>query len=291
MVLADLVAAVLDRVVRRRRDRVAQAAVVRNVEDCRVEANMRKLSMLAAGSVAFLAGCGGGGGAVEPAASVPAVKPITFRAPVDAGVPVAQPESIDAVQKSGRTYRDDLLLLASRFPYHQVASKAFDLRPAERDYDGVQAMERVNSIQGPFAIIYQEPVDKTPIPVFEPQPYRRLSGIVIGEAVTALIEMGDGSTQLIHPGEKIPNSEWYVVSIDEEKAVLRRGGNKLPKQIVVRLESAPVGVGPNANNGGGNFGPGGPPGGFGGPNGPPGGFGGPGGPPGGFPGGGKGGSD
>ncbi len=258
-----------------------------------METNMKTLSMAIGclASVALLAGCGGGGGAVTPTSTVPAVKPITFKAPVDAGVPVAQPEGIDAIQANGRTYRDDLLLLAARTPYHQVASNAFNLRSAERDYDNVQAMERVNTTQGPFSIIYQAPEDKTPISVLEPQPYRRLSGIVIGEAVTALIEMGDGSTLLIHPGEKIPNSEWYVVSIDEEKAVLRRGGNKLPKQIVVRLESAPVGVGPNASQGGGNFGTGGPPGGFGGPGGPPGGFGGPGGPPGGFQGGGKGGSD
>lgn len=254
---------------------------------------MKKVSALTLGiaSLGLLAGCGGGSGTVTPSTTVPAVKPITFKAPVDAGVPVAQPEGIDAVQTSGRTYRDDLLLLGVRYPYHQVASNAFNLRPSERDYDGVQAMERLNTVQGQFSIIYQAPEDKTPIPIIEPQPYRRLSGIVIGEAVTALIEIGDGTTLLIRPGQKIPNTEWTVVSIDEEKAILRRGGNRLPKQIVVRLESAPVGVGPNANPGGGNFGPGGPPGGFGGPGGPPGGFGGPGGPPGGFQGGGKGDSD
>jgi hypothetical protein len=68
------------------------------------------------------------------------------------------------------------------------------------------------------------------IPVVEPQPYRRLSGIVVGDSVLALIVMGDGAgPQIIRPGLRIPNSPWRVISIDEEQAVLRRDGDVLPR--------------------------------------------------------------
>lgn len=233
---------------------------------------------LALTAASFLVGCGGGGGGtIEPTSAVPKVKPIDFKPDVDAGIPVSQPESIDVEETAGRTYRDNLLLLAARYPLMQVPAKAFDLRPGEKEYEAQQEMERFYGSSGQFAVSYTPPEDKVDTTIFEPQPYRRLSGIVVGSAVTALIEMGNGKTELVRPGMKIPDSEWTVISIDDEKAVLRRSGNKAPKQIVVRLESPPAGTGPAANQGGG-FG------GFGGPGGPPGG--GPGGPPGaGFPGG------
>jgi hypothetical protein len=96
---------------------------------------------------------------------------------------------------------------------------------------------------------------------------------VVGDSVLALIDMGNGTTELIRPGQRIPGSEWTVVSIDEEKAILRRGGNRLPRQVTVRLELPPPGFGGGGNTGGfpgGPTGPGGPPGGPGMPPGGPG---------------------
>lgn len=224
---------------------------------------------LALTAASFLVGCGGGaGGTIEPTSAVPKVKPIDFKPDVDAGIPVSQPESIDVEETAGRTYRDNLLLLAARFPYMQVPAKAFDLRLGEKAYEAQQEMERFYGSSGQFAVSYTPPEEKVDTTIFEPQPYRRLSGIVVGSAVTALIEMGNGKTELIRPGMKIPDSEWTVISIDDEKAVLRRSGNRAPKQIVVRLESPPPGTSPALGGQGGFGGPGGPPGG---PGGPPGG--------------------
>ena len=85
----------------------------------------------------------------------------------------------------------------------------------------------------------------------EPQPYRRLSGVYFGDTVSAIIEMEDGKPYLIYPGSRVGDTEWYVESIDAEKAVLVRAGNKVPKRIVVRLETPPAFGGGGGNPGGG----------------------------------------
>jgi len=146
------------------------------------------------------------------------------------------------------------------------------MKPYEKQYDTEQNALRLVATYGPFDPVFTPPVeqDKTP-PVIEDQPYRRLAGVVVGDSVLAIIDMGNGSTELIRPGQQIPNSEWKVVSIDQDKAVLRRGGSALPHEVTVRLESPPLGVG--GGNGQFGGGQGGPPSGFGGP---PGGFGRPG---------------
>jgi hypothetical protein len=101
-----------------------------------------------------------------------------------------------------------------------------------------------------------------PTPVFEEeqlevQPYRRLAGILVGETVSAILIMENGEPHIVKPGYRIPNSEWTVVSIDQDKAILRRGGSKKPNEITVRLESPPAGTGggrPGGQQGGGNTG-------------------------------------
>jgi hypothetical protein len=159
----------------------------------------------------------------------------------------------------------------------------FALLREERAFDVSQSSERLLGEGGGFTFDYEPPVPRDDDAVIqEPQPYRRLAGVIVGESVLALIDMGDGRLEIIRPGQRIPNSEWTVVSIDEEKAVLRRGGNRLPRQIVVRLESPPFN--PNQGGGGGGGAPGnmpgggtpgrgglGPPGGPGSPSGAPGG--------------------
>lgn len=161
---------------------------------------------------------------------------------------------------------------------NQAQARAFGIRkdpfallPVERGFDQSQLAERLTSEMG-YSTMYEPPVETDSTEeVIEPQPYRRLAGILVGDTVSAILIMEDGQAHLIKPGMRIPNSPWRVVSIDEEKAVLRRAGNVKPTQIVIRLESPPGGV-PN---------PGGAPGG----GGPPGGVRPGGGPPGGFPGG------
>ncbi|HLO97966.1 MAG TPA: hypothetical protein VK171_05165 [Fimbriimonas sp.] len=128
----------------------------------------------------------------------------------------------------------------------------FALNPSEKAFDKAQMAERFLSEDGNFGsqfeIIETAPPGEGEVP--EPQPYRRLSGIVIGDAVLAIIEE-NGVSRVIRPGEMIPNTNWRVVSIDREKAILRRvGSNRLPREIEVRLETAP----PSALTGGGGGG-------------------------------------
>lgn len=170
-------------------------------------------------------------------------------------------------------------LIAKRSPYFGKSRlDPFSLTQLEVAFDQQQEAERAFAQAGGFSLRAEIRDDVEQPPVFEPQPQRRLSGVVIGDSVLAILEGQDLPEPLIiRPGMRLPNSDWTVVSIDQEKAVLRRSGNVLPKEVTVRLEVAPPTLfGAPAGGGfpGGPGAPGGPPGGFGGP---PGGFGGPGG--------------
>jgi hypothetical protein len=178
--------------------------------------------------------------------------------------------------------------------YGLARSNPFMLTSAERNFETQQDNARIFSNLGFFSAEFTPPVEPASDlerAIVEPQPYRRLSGIIVGDSITAIIDMGNGQTEIIRPGMKIPNTPWRVKSIDANKATLVRDGNVQPKQITVRLESPPPGMAPSNPGAPGGLpgGPGGRPGGFpgapGGFPGRPGGFpGGPGGRPGGFPG-------
>jgi uncharacterized membrane protein YgcG len=133
-----------------------------------------------------------------------------------------------------------LIASTSRFGRRQ---NPFALSADELSFDKSQASEKFLAEDGNFGTRFELPEDKEPTVVaMEPQPYRRLSGIVIGDAVYALLEE-NGVTTIIRPGMRIPNSSWRVASIDRDKAVFVRDGNTLPKEIEVRLEVAPPGFG------------------------------------------------
>jgi len=221
-----------------------------------------------------LAGCGGGssdtGGDSTPpttaSSSGNAADVAALMKSVPAGVPVTQ--STDATMFPA--------LVKTLGPKYGRRPDPFALTTNERYFETNQAGERTFSTIG-FTIQVQpkEEPGQAALVAPEPQPYRRLAGIVVGDSVLAIIDMGDGRTEIIRPGQKIPNSEWTVVSIDSEKAVLRRGGNVLPKEIIVRLESPPAGMGGTTSTtppaGQPPYGAGGPPGYPGGPPGYPGG--------------------
>jgi hypothetical protein len=179
----------------------------------------------------------------SPGATVPDAK-INFVS--DAGVPVTQSTDPLFMHK---------VVVASKFG--PAPQDPFKLKPYEVSYDTEQTTDRVFSSIGGYRDEFTppNPADEAPPRVVEPQPYRRLSGVVVGDSILALIDMGNGQSYLIRPGMTIPNSEWRVVSIDMDKAVLERDGDTLPKEIVVRLELPPPGmsggVGAGFNPGGG----------------------------------------
>ncbi len=156
-----------------------------------------------------------------------------------------------------------------------VRPDPFALTADERIFEGTQLTERVFGSNAGFSTqVTKKPDVEYEVTPPEPQPYRRLSGIVVGDSILAIYEEEGRLPEIVTPGSQIPNSPWRVVSIDTDKAVLRRSGNVRPTQIVVRLETPRNGTA--AAGGGGNA-----PGGF--PGGAPGGY--PGGSPGGYPGG------
>jgi len=173
--------------------------------------------------------------AAPPAAATATVNPLKVNVTSDAGIGATQLQDpktlmvaeLAAARRAGPPRKDP-----------------FAMKPDEKAYDIEQSGLRLVSTYGPFEPVFTPPEepDHNP-PVIEDQPYRRLAGVVVGDSVLAIIDMGNGTTELIRPGQQIPNSEWKVVSIDQDKAVLRRNGKTLPHEITVRLESPPGGVG------------------------------------------------
>lgn len=220
---------------------------------------MRKPYLLGIAALgAAMAGCQSAEEPTTTTSPVPS-KPVVINFTSPAGIPEAAP----AVPADPKT----LTALKS----FQKRPDPFALKSNERQFDTSETASRVFTETG-FTVQYQEPepevIKQEDIP--EPQPYRRLAGVVVGDSILALIDMGGGALEVIRPGQQIPNSEWRVISIDSEKAVLRRNGNRTPRQIVVRLESPPPGMGGTIGQPGGGFpgGPGGPGGGPGRPGGP-----------------------
>jgi hypothetical protein len=129
---------------------------------------------------------------------------------------------------------------------------AFALLPAEANFERSQRQEFVFQESGGFfGQEYELPEEPTaPTIVVEPQPLnRRMSGVLLGNGVSALLEMENGQTYEVFPGAQIPGSPWYVVSIDGSKLVLGRDGDVLPKTVVVVLGPKLTGGGGGGNSG------------------------------------------
>ena len=120
------------------------------------------------------------------------------------------------------------------------------LQHIENQYEVKENNERIFATTGSFfGPVFIPKPESVQIEHVEPQPFRRLAGVLVGDSVMAIIDMGDGSPmQVIRPGMQIPNSPWRVISIDSEKAILRRGGIVRPNEIVVRLQSPASGGNP-----------------------------------------------
>lgn len=197
--------------------------------------NTRRLMVVAGVGLAALAvvGCKGGGAAPAPAQGTQEVKappPPKMDLGADAGVPLAA---------SSDPKRWQNLIAAHRF---EPRKDPFALEPIEAGFEARQESERLVVNQGGFSPLIPPPVPvSAPTETYEPQPYRRLAGVLVGDSVLAIIEMGNGRPpEIVRPGQQIKGTDWTVVSIDQDEAVLRRGGNRLPHQIVVRLESKPA---------------------------------------------------
>ena len=234
--------------------------------------SMKDLSpktLAAIAATALLAGCNLTGAMNPPDPFPTGSAPATAYTPTSAaGLPVTQ-------DPDGTKLGKLVAQRSSAGAFGKARSDPFALTGSERQFETLQAAERVfGSGSGFTNQLSAKPEVELQVTPPEPQPYRRLSGIVVGDSILAILEEQGREPVIVTPGSQIPNSEWRVVSIDQDKAVLRRSGNRKPNQIIVRLETPRFGTPGGGQPGGGVPGgfPGGAPGGF------PGGRGGPGGP-------------
>ncbi len=220
-------------------------------------------------TAAALYGCGGseGAGAAPPvaagAAPVAAAPPAPTVSIASLGIGNLPGMPGTVVTDPVKVFEIEERMVASR--YGRARSDPFSLKSKERSYEIQQDSARLLGEMGSWVMMYTPAPEKAPDAglIQDPQPYRRLSGIIVGDSVYALLDTG-GQIEIIRPGMRVPNTEWTVVSIDEEKAILRRTGNKVPRQITVRLESPPAGMGGASGPAGGPAAPGAPAGGGGG---------------------------
>lgn len=184
--------------------------------------------LAAAGALAGCAGSGDTGATMTPPPPPSKAGPVVIKA--QAGMPIAAGDPTKFAQQ----------IFNTPVP---VRADPFSLMASEQAFEHQQLAQNLAS-QTSWPLFYKPPAVVVSQPVVEPQPARRLAGIFIGDSITALIDMGDGKLIEIHPGQRIDKTEWMVVSIDSEKAVLRRvGSKKLPSEVIVRLETAPSGAG------------------------------------------------
>lgn len=201
----------------------------------------------------LVAGCSEEPPTAPAPAPAPVVKTVDMSkllAGVDAGNPMGISTTTDLETKK----------VAMGVPF-LVRADAFRLLRQESAYEASQRAERLVQETGGYLTLWTPPPPPPPLPPteqIEPQPYRRLSGILIGDTVVAIMELEDSTSIIVRPGTKIPNTEWTVVALDADKAVLRRPGNQKPTQIVVKLENPPLGgMGGGTGGGGGGTGGGG----------------------------------
>jgi len=216
------------------------------------ERNMKHFAFASLATFAVagaLVGCG-----QDPVASAPSTVTGIARVeePVinaDAGVDLAAPE----------TGLPDLMTVAQGRSFG-TRNDPFALLAAEAAFNQAQLAERVLADFGGFSIEFQEPeIVEEDEPVFQPRPAWRLAGVVISDGIVALLDTGGGQVIEIRPGQRVGQTEWVCVSIDAERAVLRRPGNQLPREIIVNLEGplGPMGGGGGGRPGGGGGRPGG----------------------------------
>lgn len=208
-----------------------------------------KLVLILAVAAGVAAGCQKN----DPAGSYGAISPVAPQEPelnlsANAGVP----------KQPGAPVSPQLIAESRTF---SSRPDPFALMPSERQFDLDQRTEGYLQANGSYAI-YVEPELEDPgtaqPPVVEPLPAWRLSGVIIGNGVMALLDTGNRVYE-IRPGMMVPGTQWRVVSIDAERALMRReGSNRLPSEFYVTLQG-PIGGGLNGGGGGGTGGGGGAP--------------------------------
>lgn len=114
----------------------------------------------------------------------------------------------------------------------------FAYLPGELESLQVGAYERVG-----FVNMAQPPEPPKPPTIadqdepFEPQPYRRIAGILYGPPISAILVDEGGDSRVVKPGDEV--GRFYVATIDMSGVTLKRNqGN--PREVRVRYEAPQV---------------------------------------------------
>ena len=122
-----------------------------------------------------------------------------------------------------------------------VRSNPFALLGVERTFHLSQQTEKFLADFGGWEPFDVPEIFREPPPEVLPLPQWRLSGVIIGNGVLALLDTGRDVYE-IRPGMTIPDTEWRVASIDSERAILVRD-NAVPSEFYVELQGI-IGGGP-----------------------------------------------
>ncbi len=139
-------------------------------------------------------------------------------------------------------------------PAFRPRKDPFALLPEE-----VEAMQADAFGQAPFVLVASPPKPpKVDLPEpYEPQPKRRVAGIILGQTISAILEQEGELPQIVYPGDRV--GEFQVAAITPEGVVLRRSkGN--PREVRVPYEPPGVSAAGGATGGPGGGGPPGAPG-------------------------------
>jgi len=174
-----------------------------------------------------------------------------FVAQADAGISIPPPPDDPTFKK---------VVEATESKNFVVRNDSFALSTKEKAFEKDQQTARIMGTMGGFTTYFELPeerIEETTIKKEAP-PLWRISGIILGDAVMALLVKSEGGpAEVLRPGSQISGTNWVVASIDVDKVVLKRGGDTLPKTVTVYLqERMPTDTG-SGGGGGNSGGPGG----------------------------------
>ncbi|GBC91895.1 hypothetical protein HRbin15_00355 [bacterium HR15] len=142
-------------------------------------------------------------------------------------------------------------------PSQQSTPQQVAIRPRKDPFallpEEVEAMQADAFTRAPFALVASPPPPpKVELPEpYEPQPKRRVAGIILGQTVSAILEQEGELPQIVYPGDMV--GEFRVAAITPEGVILRRSkGN--PREVRVPYEPPGVAMGGGAAAPGGGAG-------------------------------------
>lgn len=75
-------------------------------------------------------------------------------------------------------------------------------------------------------------------PPEEPQPTRRMAGLLLNGRIFAIIET-NGKSEIVQPGDMLSDRLARVERIERDKVVLKTTTGKNPRRLIIRMAAAP----------------------------------------------------